>query len=161
IIGNQEEISAAVRAKAQDDLEARGLVLKAFVIANMTPSTITAESLRSMGLLDSATYTQLQAAGAMREAASNPSGGAGLTAGIGAGVGIGQVMSEALKNAGTTPAAAAASMPDVMTTAEAANILKVAEADIVAAIEAKELSARKVGESYRISKAAMEKFLGG
>lgn len=161
IIGNQEEIGAAVRAKAQDDFEARGLVLKAFVIANMTPSTTTAESLRSMGLLDSATYTQLQAADAMREAASNPSGGAGLTAGIGAGVGIGQVMSEALKSAGTTAAAAAAAMPDVMTTAEAANILKVAEADIVAAIEAKELAARKVGESYRISKAAMEKFLGG
>ncbi|MBX3004346.1 MAG: SPFH domain-containing protein [Anaerolineales bacterium] len=161
IIGNQEEIGAAVRAKAQDDFEARGLTLKAFVIANMTPSPTSAEALRGMGLLDTATYTQLQAADAMREAANNPSGGAGLTAGIGAGVGIGQVMSEALKSAGTSAAAAAASMPDVMTTAEAANILKVAEADILAAIEAKELSARKVGESYRISKAAMEKFLGG
>lgn len=161
IIGNQEEIGAAVRAKAQDDFEARGLILKAFVIANMTPSATSAEALRGMGLLDTATYTQLQAADAMREAANNPSGGAGLTAGIGAGVGIGQVMSEALKSAGTSAAAAAASMPDVMTTAEAANILKVAEADILAAIEAKELSARKVGESYRISKAAMEKFLGG
>ncbi|MBX3004082.1 MAG: excisionase family DNA-binding protein, partial [Anaerolineales bacterium] len=157
----QEEIGAAVRAKAQDDFEARGLTLKAFVIANMTPSPTSAEALRGMGLLDTATYTQLQAADAMREAANNPSGGAGLTAGIGVGVGIGQVMSEALKSAGTSAAAAAASMPDVMTTAEAANILKVPEADILAAIEAKELSARKVGESYRISKAAMEKFLGG
>ncbi len=42
-----------------------------------------------MGMLDMATYTQLQAADALRDAAQNPSGGAGLTAGIGAGVGIG------------------------------------------------------------------------
>ena len=50
-----------------------------------------------MGMLDMATYTQLQAADALRDAAQNPSGGAGLTAGIGAGVGIGQVMGSALQ----------------------------------------------------------------
>jgi membrane protease subunit (stomatin/prohibitin family) len=88
IIGNQEEISAAVRAKANDDFEARGLVLKGFVIANLTPSRTTAEALREMGLLDTQAYTQLQAADAMREAAANPSGGAGLTAGIGAGLAL-------------------------------------------------------------------------
>lgn len=157
IIGNQEEIGAAVRAKAQDDFEARGLNLKAFIIANMTPSATTAEALRSMGLLDTAAYTQLQAADALREAAKNPSGGAGLTAGIGAGVGIGQVMSEALK--GATAGKGAAAIPDVMTAAEAAAFMKVSEADILAAIEAKELKAKKVGGTYRISKSALEKFL--
>ena len=50
-----------------------------------------------MGMLDMATYTQLQAADALRDAAQNPSGGAGLTAGIGAGLGIGNVMSQALQ----------------------------------------------------------------
>lgn len=45
-----------------------------------------------MGVLDMQTYTQLQAADAMREAAQNPAGGAGLTAGIGAGMGIGNVL---------------------------------------------------------------------
>jgi excisionase family DNA binding protein len=155
IIGNQEEIGAAVRAKAQDDFEARGLTLKAFVIANMTPSATTAEALRSMGLLDTAAYTQLQAADALRDAAKNPSGGAGLTAGIGAGVGIGQVMSEALRGAGGK-----AAIPDVMTVAEAAALLKVAESDIEAAIKAKDLKAKKVGSTYRITKSALEKFLG-
>ena len=44
-----------------------------------------------MGMLDMQTYTQLQAADALRDAAQNPSGGAGLTAGIGAGMGVGNV----------------------------------------------------------------------
>jgi excisionase family DNA binding protein len=163
IIANQEEISAGVRAKTEADFEARGLILKAFVIANVTPSKKSAEELRDMGLLDTATYTQLQAADAMREAARNPSGGAGLTAGIGAGVGIGNVMGEALKGA-TTPAKAAeaaAGMPDVMTPAEAAQVLKVAEEDVVAAIESGDLPAKKLGKAYRISKETLQAFLGG
>ncbi len=164
IIANQEEISAGVRAKVQDDFEARGLKLKAFVIANVTPSKNSAEELRDMGLLDTATYTQLQAADAMRDAAQNPSGGAGLTAGIGAGVGIGNIMGEALKGAtkgAAASGAAADAIPDVMTPAEVAKVLKVSEEDVKAAIDAGELSARKVGSAFRISKNALEKFLGG
>jgi len=46
-----------------------------------------------------------------------------------------------------------------MTPAEAANVLKVSEADIMAAITAGDLKARKIGESYRISKEALEEFL--
>lgn len=165
IIANQEELGAGVRAKVADDFEARGLKLKSFVIANVTPSKNSAEELRDMGLLDTATYTQLQAADAMRDAAQNPSGGAGLTAGIGAGVGIGSVMSDALKGATSKGAAAAgaaaAAIPEVMTPAEAAKVLKVSEEDVKAAIDAGDLSARKVGSAFRISKGALEKFLNG
>jgi excisionase family DNA binding protein len=164
LVGMQEELSAGVRAKAQDDFEARGLTLKAFVIANLNPSKTTAEDLRSMGLLDTATYTQLQAADAMRDAASNPSGGAGLTAGIGAGVGIGNLVGDALRGAAAQQggaAAAAAGLPDVMTPTEAAQALKVSEEDVVAAIEAGELKAKKVGAAYRISKGNLEDFLSG
>ena len=165
LIANQEELSAGVRAKVQDDFEARGLALKAFVIANMSPSRQSAEELRDMGLLDTATYTQLQAADAMRDAAQNPSGGAGLTAGIGAGVGIGNVMGEALKGATNRQAAAASAaavgIPEVMTPSEAAKVLKVAEEDVVAAIESGDWAAGKVGKAYRISKDALETFLGG
>ena len=159
IIGNQEEISAAVRAKANDDFEARGLVLKGFVIANLTPSRTTAEALREMGLLDTQAYTQLQAADAMRTAAANPGGGAGLTAGIGAGLGIGQVMGEALK--GATALKAVQEMPDIMTTAEAATALKVSEGAVLAAIEAKDLKAKKVGDQYRVTKENLQKYLSG
>jgi excisionase family DNA binding protein len=50
-------------------------------------------------------------------------------------------------------------MSDVMTPAEAASALKVTEADILAAITAGDLKARKIGESYRISRESLEEFL--
>ncbi len=119
-----------------------------------------------MGMLDMATYTQLQAADALRDAAQNPSGGAGLTAGIGAGMGIGNLMQQATSGAmqqrpggngqgqGASPA-----VPDVMSPAEAAAYLKVSEEDVMAAINDKSLKAKKLGSAWRISREALEEFL--
>jgi excisionase family DNA binding protein len=163
LIGRTEEIGAAVRAKAQDDFEAIGMALKSFYIGNLKPSSKSAQELRDMGMLDMATYTQLQAADAMRDAAQNPSGGAGLTAGIGAGMGIGNLMQQATSGAMQGQqgggAKTAAGIPDVMTPAEAASILKVSEEDVLAAINDNSLKAKKMGNAYRISKAALEDFL--
>jgi excisionase family DNA binding protein len=166
LIGLTEEVGAAVRAKAQDDFEAVGMTLKSFYIGNLKPSSKSAQELRDMGMLDMATYTQLQAADAMRDAAQNPSGGAGLTAGIGAGMGIGNLMQQATSGAmqhpQQTPASTGgktAGIPDVMTPAEAASILKVSEEDVVAAIEDGSLKAKKLGKAYRISKDSLEAFL--
>jgi excisionase family DNA binding protein len=170
LIGLTEEMGAGVRAKAQDDFAAIGLVLKSFYIANLKPYEKSAEELRAMGMLDMQTYTQLQAADALRDAAQNPSGGAGLTAGIGAGMGIGNVLSQSLSGmqgqqgaarGGSAQSGVPAGMPDVMTPAEAANVLRVSEEDVVAAIEAGDLKARKIGAAYRISKEALEAFLKG
>ena len=168
LIAQTNELSAGVRAQSQDDFKAIGLTLKSFYIGNLKPSSKSAEELRAMGMLDMQTYTQLQAADAMRDAAQNPSGGAGLTAGIGAGMGIGNALSGALnqqqqqQQAGAGAAAggaAAGAMPDVMTPAEAAQYLKVSAEDVVAAIEAGDLKARKLGNAYRISKDALQEFL--
>jgi excisionase family DNA binding protein len=165
LIGLTEEVGAAVRAKAQDDFEAIGMQLKTFYIGNLKPSSKSAQELRDMGMLDMATYTQLQAADAMRDAAQNPSGGAGLTAGIGAGMGIGNLMQQATSGAmqqqQSGSAKASGGIPDVMTPAEAAAILKVSEEDVIAAINDKSLKAKKMGNAYRISKAALEEFLSG
>jgi excisionase family DNA binding protein len=126
-----------------------------------------------MGMLDMQTYTQLQAADAMRDAAQNPSGGAGLTAGIGAGMGVGRALSDSLEGvSGSSAAGAGASqppsggqpsggMPDVMTPSEAATALRVSEEDVLAAIEAGDLKARKLGNAFRISKGSLEEFLNG
>jgi excisionase family DNA binding protein len=164
MIGLTEEIGAAVRAKAKDDFEAIGLTLKTFYIGNLKPSEKSAQELRDMGMLDMATYTQLQAADAMRDAAQNEGGGAGLTAGIGAGMGIGNIMGQALQGGyqgpGSSPAGGGgAKMPDVMTPAEAAQFMKVTEDDIMEAIKDKSLKAKKVGKAYRISKANLEEFM--
>ena len=118
-----------------------------------------------MGMLDMATYTQLQAADAMRDAAQNPSGGAGLTAGIGAGMGIGNLMQQATSGAMQQQqqqggaAKATNGIPDVMTPSEAAEILKVSEEDVKAAIADGSLKAKKLGNAYRISKESLEAFL--
>jgi excisionase family DNA binding protein len=169
LIGLTDELSAGVRAKSQDDFKAIGLQLKSFYIGNLKPSEKSAEELRAMGMLDMQTYTQLQAADAMRDAAQNPSGGAGLTAGIGAGMGIGDALSSALnksKQQQTSGAAeggavSQAAMPDVMTPSDAAGFLKVSEEDVIAAIEAGDLKARKIGKAYRISKDSLQDFLNG
>src|SRR5512136_792256 len=146
MIALTEELGSGVRAKAVEDFEAIGLTLKTFYIENLKPSSKSAEELRAMGMLDMATYTQLQAADALRDAAQNPSGGAGLTAGIGAGIGVGNIINQSLT--GMTGAAAGASQtpppttppasstPDVMTPSEAATYLRVSEEDVVAAITA-------------------------
>jgi excisionase family DNA binding protein len=176
LIGLTEELGAGVRAKTVEDFAAIGLTLKSFYIENLKPSSKSAEELRAMGMLDMQTYTQLQAADALRDAAQNPSGGAGLTAGIGAGVGIGNVMGEALRGmtgaqggqggaagAPQTPTggAPAGGIPSVMTPAEAATLLRVSEEDVVAAINSGDLKARKIGNAFRISKEALEDFLKG
>lgn len=168
LIGLVEEIGAGVRAKGQDDFKALGVTLKSFYIESLKPSDKSAEELRAMGMLDVATYTQLQAADAMRDAAQNPSGGAGLTAGIGAGLGIGNVMGDALKQGSTGGGLGAAaggsgggggSPPSVMTPSEAAGVLRVSEEDVVAAIEAGQLKAKKIGNAYRISKESLDEYL--
>lgn len=168
LIGLTEELGAGVRAKAQDDFKAIGLLLKSFYIGNLKPSEKSAEELRAMGMLDMNVYTQLQAADAMRDAAKNPSGGAGLTAGIGAGMGIGNMISSTMQQSAqggaqqsAAPAAGAAAMPDIMTPSEAAGFLKVSEEDVVAAISAGDLKARKIGNAYRISKDALQEYLKG
>ncbi len=171
LIGLTEELGSGVRAKAQDDFAAIGLTLKSFYIGNLKPSDKSAEELRAMGMLDMNVYTQLQAADALREAAQNPSGGAGLTAGIGAGLGIGNVLSQSLSGmtggaagaqaAQATPPAGGPANPDVMTPAEAATVLRVSEEDVLAAIQAGDLKARKIGNAYRISKDALDAFLKG
>jgi len=170
LIGLTDELGAGVRAKAQDDFLAIGLLLKSFYIGNLKPSDKSAKELRDMGMLDMQTYTQLQAADAMRDAAQNPSGGAGLTAGIGAGMGIGNVLSGSLAGMSqgqgqaqtqpTTPVPANV-MPDIMTPSEASGFLKVSEEDVIAAINAGELKARKIGSAYRISKESLQEYLCG
>ena len=88
-------------------------------------------------------------------------------------MGVGRTISESLDGmTGSAAAGAGASsspgggqpgggMPDVMTPSEAAEALRVSEEDVMAAIEAGDLRARKLGNAYRISRGALEEFLQG
>jgi len=161
LVSMLSELSAGVRAKANDQFAALGLELKTFLIANLMPSKQSVQELRDMGVLDMETYTRLQAADALLEAAQNPSGGAGLTAGIGAGMGVGNIINRSLQDmtGGGAAAAGSVGMPDVMSPGEAAQFLKVSEEDVLAAIKAGDLKGKKLGKAYRISKDALMAFL--
>jgi excisionase family DNA binding protein len=85
-------------------------------------------------------------------------------------MGIGNILSESLKQSGKSGGGEGGSgggggggngddVPDVMTPSEAASYLKVSEEDVVAAIEAGDLKAKKLGKAYRISKESLDKFL--
>lgn len=130
-----------------------------------------------MGIV-SAGYSQKAQADAYLAAAQNPEGGGLGQLGMGM-MGMAAAQQQLMQQqqmqqqmqqqqsgqpAGQQPAAptgAAPTMPDVMTPAQAAGFVQVTEADIVAAIEAGDLKARKIGSAYRISKANLESFLGG
>jgi excisionase family DNA binding protein len=57
----------------------------------------------------------------------------------------------------TAPAAPAAF--DLLSPAEAANLLGVTEADVIASIEAGDLKGKKIGAAYRITRAAIQDFI--
>lgn len=59
------------------------------------------------------------------------------------------------------PAAPAAGAMQVLTPAQAAQVLGVAEADVLAEIQAGNLKARQIGSQWRIAQAALDEFLRG
>ena len=165
----------------QPEFDAEGLELADMNI-NLMLHEDNIELITKAGIVElSSGYVAKQQADAFRDAAQNEAGGGGL-----AEIGMGMMgMSAAqqqmmmqqqmMQQQMQQQQAAAASgqqapagnggnggaMPDVMTPAQAAAIVQVTEADIVAAIEAGDLKARKIGSAYRISKANLEAFLSG
>ena len=64
--------------------------------------------------------------------------------------------------AATAPAAPAKPpLPELLTPADAANILNVSESDVLQSLEAGDLKGRKIGSTWRITREAMDAFLKG
>jgi len=66
---------------------------------------------------------------------------------------------------GTAPGApatpAASPAPDLLTPADVAKVLNVTEADVLAVITSGELKAKKIGASFRVTRAALDAYLAG
>jgi membrane protease subunit (stomatin/prohibitin family) len=103
LAANYDELGTFMRGKMNDDFKGWGLELTKFVIENISlPQEVEAamDKRTSMGVIgDVGRYTQFQAADAMRDAAQNPSGGAGTGAGLGAGFAVGNAMAGAMTDA--------------------------------------------------------------
>lgn len=91
-----DELSAFAKKKLNEEFNTFGLELTKFFVENISlPPEVEAamDKRTSMGVIgDVNRYAQFQAADAMRDAANNPSGGAGLGAGLGAGFAMGNQM---------------------------------------------------------------------
>lgn len=163
----------------QEEFDAIGMVLVDFAITmSLHPESL--KVVTNMGY--GTTYVQKQQADALMAAASNESGSALGEVGFGA-MGMAAMQQQQMLQqqwlqqqqaaaqggqaappppAGGTPAAGGpAAMPDVMTPEQAAAVLQVTPDDVIAAIEAGELTAKKIGGGYRISKANLEAYLSG
>ncbi len=151
----------------QAEFDALGMVLVDFNIRmGLHPKSL--EVVTNMGYGTS--YTQKQQADAFVAAAENPAGGGMGEIGFGAmGMAAMQSMQQQQQQQAQQSQAAPApsgessggGMPDIMTPQQAAEILQVSYEDVLAAIEAGDLKARKIGNAYRISKANLEEFLAG
>jgi excisionase family DNA binding protein len=71
----------------------------------------------------------------------------------------GGIAAQATPAAGSAPAPAAAAVPETLGPAEAAKVLGVSEADVVASLEAGDLKGKRIGSQWRITKAALSQFL--
>jgi len=117
LAANYEELSQYVLNMVAPKIAPLGLKLESFVIENISlPQEVeqAMDKRTSMGVLgDMNRYTQMQAADAMRDAANNPSGGAGMASGIGAGMAMGQMMQNAMQGAQQPQQQAQATVPCV------------------------------------------------
>src|SRR5262245_65641504 len=95
------------------------------------------------------------------------SGGGGGAAGTAAELAVGfglaqQMMQQGLAGGGATPTTAAGRSgvtPDLMSPADAATVLGVSESDVMAVLDSGELKGKKIGTTWRISRAALNSYL--
>jgi excisionase family DNA binding protein len=87
-------------------------------------------------------------------------GAAGTAAELAVGFGLAQQMMKdgALAGGAATPTAAPA-LADLLSPADAARALGVAEADVMAVLESGELKGKKIGASWRITRSALDAYL--
>jgi excisionase family DNA binding protein len=89
-------------------------------------------------------------------------GAAGTAAELAVGFGIAQqMMQQGFAGGSATPTAAPAApaLPELVSVADAAQALGVSEADVVAVLESGELKGKKIGSTWRISRAALTSYL--
>ena len=152
-----------------------GLEMTTFIVENVSvPPEVEAaidkrSSMAAVGNLND--YVKFQMANGM---ASGNGGGIG---GAGAELAMGMAMAQQMMNqpggimaqgnpgiaapAPTPAPAAAAAAPELMSPAQVAQMLGVAESDVLASLEAGDLKGRRIGTQWRITRAAVDAFLHG
>jgi len=146
-----------------------GIELGSFIVENVSvPPEVEAaidkrSSMAAVGNLND--FVKFQMAQGMA------TGGGPGVGGIGAEMAVGMAMAQQMVNqpggimAQTTPPAApaappsGASVPELLSPAEAAKVLGVSEADVIASLDAGDLKGKKIGTQWRITRSALTQFL--
>jgi excisionase family DNA binding protein len=145
-----------------------GLEISSFIVENVSvpPEVEQAidkrSSMSAVGNLND--YVKFQMANHIGQAPG--SGAGGMASELAIGLAMAKQISDSLGNpatsgaSGDAPAAAAtATNFDLLSPADAAKMLGVAETDVLQSITAGDLKAKKIGATYRISRAALDEFL--
>jgi excisionase family DNA binding protein len=153
--------------------EKYGLEMTTFLVENVSvpPEVEQAidkrSSMAAVGNLND--YVKFQ----MAQGLGQPGGGGGI-GGAGAELAMGMAMAQQMMNqtgglmAQSTPgipapaqAAPAAGAPELMTPAQVAQMLGVAESDVMSSLDAGDLKGRKIGTQWRVTRAAVDTFIKG
>jgi excisionase family DNA binding protein len=150
-----------------------GIEIESFVVENVSvPPEVEAaiDKRSSMGAIGNLNdYIKLQMAQSLTMPGGNAAGFAGVGAGLGAGLTLGQQVAAALNQPQATPAAAAqpaaavasavSATPELLGATDLAKVLGVSEADVIASLEKGDIKGKKIGSTWRVTRAALDEFL--
>ncbi len=148
-----------------------GIEIASFIVENVSvPPEVEAaiDKRSSMGAIGNLNdYVKFQMAESMTKGGDGGGSPAAAAGQMAMGFGMAQEMMKSMQQPPPLPGAAvtamnvvpAASSAELMSPADAAQVLGVAESDVISSIEAGDLKAKKIGSVYRISKAALDTFL--
>ncbi len=152
-----------------------GIALGSFIIENVSvpPEVEQAidkrSSMAAVGNLND--YVKFQMAEAMTKTGGEGGNMANTAAQLGAGLAMGQQMMGAMTAAQATPSAAApppipssasaagAALPELLAPADVARALGVSETDVLQSLGDGSIKGKKIGASWRVTRAALEEFL--
>jgi excisionase family DNA binding protein len=165
-----QELGEALRPLINPAVTSKyGLEIPSFIVENVSvppeveQSIDKRSSMSAIGNLND--YVKFQMAESMTKGEGG--GMANSAAQLGAGLAMGQQMMAAMNaGQGTPPAAPAGAVPPVLSgtpellgPADVAKVLGVSEADVLATLEKGELKGKKIGSTWRVTKAALDDFL--
>lgn len=141
-----------------------GIEITSFLVENVSvPPEVEAaidkrSSMSVIGNLND--YVKFQLAESMTQPGTGDSAAA-MPAQMAMGFGLAQEMLRQNQQPPTSPPPlpSTPTAPDLLSPAQAANLLGVPETDVIAAIDAGDLKGKKIGSSYRIPRAAIDAFL--
>ena len=174
VAARYNELGVALLPLINPEVTAKyGIEIASFVIENVSlpPEVEQAidkrSSMAAIGNLND--YVKLQMAQSLTMPGSSASGFAGVGAGLGAGLTLGQQVAAALNQPQATAAAAAAqpaaaataasATPELLGSTDLAKVLGVSEADVIASLEKGDIKGKKIGSTWRVTRAALDEFL--